>query len=82
MLIVYLFGFIGIQSNFSLYDKAVAPLPFSVLKTEYKREFGKSYGRSHSVPKTIGNLTRTTDELIGALRDDDDTDVITVPDKS
>lgn len=70
-----------IHSNFCLYDNSVAPTPFSALKTEYKREFGKTFGRSRSVPKTIGNLNKTTNELIEALRDDD-TDVITVPQKS
>lgn len=70
-----------IHSNFCLYDNNVASIPFSALKTEYKREYGKTYVRSRSVPKAIGNLNKTTNELIEALRDDD-TDVITIAEKS
>lgn len=70
-----------IHSNFCLYDDSVKSIPFSAMKTEYKREFCKTYLRSRSVPKTIGNLTKTTNELIDALRNDD-TDVISVPEKS
>lgn len=70
-----------IKSNFELYDKESPVVPFSALKTEYKKEFGRSYSvRSRSVPKKIGHLNETTSELIEALRDDD-SDVITIRSK-
>lgn len=61
-----------------MYDTNEPTIPFSNLKTEYKKEFGKTHNiRSQSVPKKFGNLNATTSELIEALRDDD-SDVITV----
>lgn len=62
-----------------MYDKSLPEIPFSALKTEYKKEFGKTYNlRSRSVPKKLsGALNATTRELIEALHDDDG-DVVAV----
>lgn len=52
-----------------MYDKNQPIIPFAELKTEYTKEFGKTYNvRSRSVPNKF-DLNATTKELLDALRD-------------
>lgn len=68
------FHFIWIELNnkdhICLYDDSQPIVPFSALKTEYNKKFGKVYSpRSRSVPNKF-DLNATTNELLEALRDD------------
>lgn len=57
------------KESICLYDKNEPITPFSVLKTEYTKEFGKTYSpRSRSVPNKF-DLNATTKDLLDALRD-------------
>lgn len=58
------------KDSLCLYDKNGPITPFSALKSEYTREFGKIHSpRSRSVPNKF-DLNATTTELLDALRDD------------
>lgn len=58
------------KESICLYDKSRPITPFSALKSEYTREYGKSYSpRSRSVPNKF-DLNTTTKELLDSLRDD------------
>lgn len=58
------------KSSIVLYDDKSPIIPFSEIKTEYKRRFGKA----QELPireKVHGQLNQTTTELLEALRDHD-----------
>lgn len=58
------------KESVCLYDKSQPIIPFASLKSEYTKEFGKTFTlRSRSVPNKI-DLNATTKELLDALRDD------------
>lgn len=71
----YLFFFVCLLLEFSkdhicLYDDSQPIIPFSSLKTEYNKKFGRIYSpRSRSVPNKF-DLNATTNELLEALRYD------------
>ncbi|XP_031616783.1 uncharacterized protein LOC116336792 [Contarinia nasturtii] len=58
------------KDSICLYDKSQPIIPFSAIKSEYTKKFGKIYSpRSRSVPNKF-DLNATTKELLDALRDD------------
>lgn len=58
------------KDSICLYDESRPITPFAALKTEYTREFGRTFSpRSRSVPNKF-DLNATTKDLLDALQDD------------